>query len=208
MILFKMSVVCLCFASLFSCNQQQPAQTQTDMKYKNEVIENMMTRRSIRNYKEGAVARETMDEILNCGINAPSGMNRQSWEVRVIDNPETIARFKSLLVASNPETKAEAVEGCFRGAPTLVFVANDPSYDFSPIDCGLLSENIMLSAWSLGVGSVCLGSPIRYLAKSPEAIQMLGFSEGYVPIICIGLGYPNESPDAKPRDNAKIKYLD
>ena len=206
--LFKMSVVCLCFASLFSCNQQQPAQTQTDMKYKNEVIENMMTRRSIRNYKEGAVARETMDEILNCGINAPSGMNRQSWEVRVIDNPETIARFKSLLVASNPETKAEAVEGCFRGAPTLVFVANDPSYDFSPIDCGLLSENIMLSAWSLGVGSVCLGSPIRYLAKSPEAIQMLGFSEGYVPIICIGLGYPNESPDAKPRDKAKIKYLD
>lgn len=178
------------------------------MKYKNEVIENMMTRRSIRNYKEGAVARETMDEILNCGINAPSGMNRQSWEVRVIDKPETIARFKSLLVASNPETKAEAVEGCFRGAPTLVFVANDPSYDFSPIDCGLLSENIMLSAWSLGVGSVCLGSPIRYLAKSPEAIQMLGFSEGYVPIICIGLGYPNESPDAKPRDNAKIKYLD
>ena len=206
--LFKMSVVCLCFASLFSCNQQQPAQTQTDMKYKNEVIENMMTRRSIRNYKEGAVARETMDEILNCGINAPSGMNRQSWEVRVIDNPETIASFKSLLVASNPETKAEAVEGCFRGAPTLVFVANDPSYDFSPIDCGLLSENIMLSAWSLGVGSVCLGSPIRYLAKSPEAIQMLGFSEGYVPIICIGLGYPNESPDAKSRDNAKIKYLD
>ena len=206
--LLKMSVVCLCFASLFSCNQQQPAQTQTDMKYKNEVIENMMTRRSIRNYKEGAVARETMDEILNCGINAPSGMNRQSWEVRVIDNPETIASFKSLLVASNPETKAEAVEGCFRGAPTLVFVANDPSYDFSPIDCGLLSENIMLSAWSLGVGSVCLGSPIRYLAKSPEAIQMLGFSEGYVPIICIGLGYPNESPDAKSRDNAKIKYLD
>ncbi len=206
--LLKMSVVCLCFASLFSCNQQQPAQTQTDMKYKNEVIENIMTRRSIRNYKEGAVARETMDEILNCGINAPSGMNRQSWEVRVIDNPETIARFKSLLVASNPDTKPEAVEGCFRGAPTLVFVANDPSYDFSPIDCGLLSENIMLSAWSLGVGSVCLGSPIRYLAKSPEAIQMLGFSEGYVPIICIGLGYPNESPDAKPRDNAKIKYLD
>ena len=178
------------------------------MKYKNEVIENIMTRRSIRNYKEGAVARETMDEILNCGINAPSGMNRQSWEVRVIDNPETIARFKSLLVASNPDTKPEAVEGCFRGAPTLVFVANDPSYDFSPIDCGLLSENIMLSAWSLGVGSVCLGSPIRYLAKSPEAIQMLGFSEGYVPIICIGLGYPNELPDAKPRDNAKIKYLD
>ena len=111
------------------------------------------------------------------------------------------------MVNANKDVKPEMVEGCFRGAPTLVFIANDPSYDFSPIDCGLLSENIMLSAWSLGVGSVCLGSPIRFLAKSPEATQMLGFSEGYTPIICIGLGYPDESPDAKPRDKAKIQYL-
>jgi nitroreductase len=181
------------------------------MKYKNVVIENMMTRRSIRNYKEGAVARETMDEILNCGINAPSGMNRQSWEVRVIDNPETIARFKSLLVASNPETKAEAVEGCFRGAPTLVFVANDPSYDFSPIDCGLLSENIMLSAWSLGVGSICLGSPVRMINENPACapiLERLGFSDGYEFCLCVGLGYADETPAAKPRDKAKVKYVE
>ena len=166
-----------------------------------------MSRRSIRKYKDGPVARETMDKILECGINAPSGMNRQSWEIRVIDNPETSAKFKEAMVKSNNDVKPEMVEGCFRGAPTLIFIANDPSYDFSPIDCGLLSENIMLSAWSLGVGSVCLGSPIRFLAKSPEATQMLGFSEGYTPIICIGLGYPDESPEAKPRDKAKIKYL-
>ena len=100
------------------------------------------------------------------------------------------------------------IEGCFRGAPTMVFVANDPAYDFSAIDCGLLSENIMLSAWSLGVGSVCLGSPVRFLLNSPEAMTRLGFSEGYRPIICIGLGYPDESPEAKPRDAGKVKFID
>ena len=149
-----------------------------------------------------------METILKCGINAPSGMNKQSWEVRVIDNPQAIAKFKELLVQGNPQAKAEAVEGCFRNAPTLVFVANDPSYDFSAIDCGLLSQNIMLSAWSLGVGSVCLGSPIRFLNNSPLALEMLGFTPGYRPIICIGLGYALESPEAKPRDESKIKFIE
>ena len=90
----------------------------------------------------------------------------------------------------------------------MIFIANDPSYDCSPVDCGLLSENIMLSAWSLGVGSVCLGSPVRFLRNSPEALEKLGFSEGYEPIICIGLGYADEAPEAKPRDMGKVRFVD
>ena len=167
-----------------------------------------MARRSIRKYTGEAVNRETLQTILECGINAPSGMNKQSWEVRVMDNPELIGKLKGLMVQANQESSVQAVEGCFRGAPTLVFIANAGDYDFSAIDCGLLSENIMLSAWSLGVGSVCLGSPIRYINKSAEALQMLGFSEGYNPIICIGLGYAQESPEAKPRDIEKIKFIE
>lgn len=177
-------------------------------KAENAVIESIMTRRSIRSYKEGAVARKTMETILECGINAPNGMNRQSWEVRVIDNPEVIGKLKEYMVQGNPQAKPEAVTGSFRGAPTLVFIANDPSYDLSAIDCGLLSENIILSAWSMGIGSVCLGIPMRFIKNSPEAVQMLQFSEGFNPILCIGLGYPNETPDAKPRDKSKIKYIE
>ena len=178
------------------------------MKEGNPVIENIMARRSIRKYKAEPVSRATMDTILMCGINAPNGMNRQSWEVRVVDKPEVMAEIKEYMKTANPDVKPEMIEGCFRGAPTMVFVANDPAYDFSAIDCGLLSENIMLSAWSLGVGSVCLGSPVRFLLNSPEAMTRLGFSEGYRPIICIGLGYPDESPEAKPRDAGKVKFID
>ena len=203
----RTAVIPALVATIISCNTQT-SENNTDMRTQNAVIENIMSRRSIRQYKEGPVARETMGTILECGINAPNGMNRQSWEVRVMDNPETIGKLKEFMVQANPEANPEGVTGCFRGAPTLVFVANDPSYDFSAIDCGLLSENIMLSAWSLGVGSVCLGSPIRFIRNSPEALRLLGFSENYAPIICIGLGYPNESPDAKPRDASKVKYID
>ena len=194
----------LCLAGVISC-KQAPVETCDKA---DAVIENIMARRSIRKYKEGPVARETMQTILECGINAPSGQNKQSWEVRVVDNPETMNEIISLMAAGNPAADPGMIKGCFRGCPTMIFIANDPSYDFSVIDCGLLSQNIMLSGHALGVGSVCLGSPVRFLRNSPEAIAKLGFSEGYTPVICIGMGYPDEAPEAKPRDFGKVKFVD
>ena len=194
----------LCLAGVISC-KQAPVETCDKA---DAVIENIMARRSIRKYKEGPVARETMQTILECGINAPSGQNRQSWEVRVVDNPETMDEIISLMAAGNPAADPGMIKGCFRGCPTMIFIANDQSYDFSVIDCGLLSQNIMLSGHALGVGSVCLGSPVRFLRNAPEAIAKLGFSEGYTPVICIGMGYPDEVPEAKPRDFGKVKFVD
>ncbi|MBR4882842.1 MAG: nitroreductase [Bacteroidales bacterium] len=201
-----LSVVLAC--AVISCAPSAENSNEKKENAMNPVIENIMARRSIRQYKPEPVKRETMDVILKCGINAPNGMNKQSWEVRVVDQPEKIAEIKAAMVKANPQMKPEMVEGCFRNAPTLVFVGTDGSYDFASIDCGLLSQNIMLSAWSLGVGSVCLGSPIRFIMESPEALSMLQFSEGYKPVICIGLGYAAESPEAKPRDINKVKYIE
>ena len=191
----------LCLLLAASCNQ--PA---NESEMKNEVIENIMSRRSIRKYTAEPVSRETLMKIMECGINAPNGQNKQSWEVRIVDSPELMAEMSEAMGAAHGGN--DFAKGCFRGAPVMVFIANDPAYDFSVIDCGLLSENIMLSGWSLGVGSVCLGSPIRFLRNSPEAMAKLGFSEGYTPVICIGMGYPAESPQAKPRDFGKVRFVD
>ena len=199
---FNLIIACLGIMCASSCCQTQKQQDNME----NQVIETIMARRSIRKYKAEPVDRETMMKILECGINAPSGQNKQSWEVRVVDNPELMAQMSQAMADGHPGM--EFAKECFRGAPVMVFIARDLSYDFSPYDCGLLAENIMLSAWSLGVGSVCLGSPVRFLMNSPQAMDRLGFSEGYTPIICIGLGYPDESPEAKPRDAGKVKFID
>ena len=201
---FHIFFTVLCLATAVSCSQQQNAAEEGG----NAVIENIMSRRSIRSYKDCTVGRDTLQTILECGINAPSGQNRQSWEVRVVDNPAVMEEIIRLMAADNPEVDSGAIKGCFRGAPTMVFIANDPSYDFSVIDCGLLSENIMLSGWAMGVGSVCLGSPVRFLRNAPDAIEKLGFSEGYEFCLCIGFGYALENPDAKPRDMSKVRFID
>ena len=173
----------------------------------NAVIENIMSRRSIRKYRNEPVSREVMHEIALCGINAPNGQNKQSWEVRIVDNPEFQNEIKAVMAAAGGERAA----GCFYNAPVWVFIARDNSYDFSTIDCGLLAENMMLSAHSLGVGSVCLGSPVRFILTSPrkdKVLSKLGFSEGYELCLCIAFGYTDETPAAKPRDINKVKFID
>lgn len=181
-----------------------------------EAVDNViMSRRSIRNYKQIPVSRDTMQVILKAGINAPNGQNRQSWEIRVVDNPDTMSEIKAAMSAANPDVPMAG--DSFRNAPVMAFIAADTSYDFSLLDCGMLSENMVLSAWSMGVGSICLGSPVRFLDGSesirsnPEirkVMDKLDFSEGYQLVLCVGFGYPLESPDAKPRDESKFKFVD
>lgn len=183
--------------------------TQTEKEMKNEVIENIMSRRSIRSYKAETVDKETLRKIMECGINAPSGQNKQSWEVRIIDNPQLLNQMSEAMGQAHPGNDFAKV--CFRGAPVMVFIARDRSYDFSAYDCGLLAQNIMLSAWSLGVGSVCLGSPVRFLTDNEickPLVDKLEFSEGYEFCLCIGLGYADEAPEAKPRDMGKVKFIE
>ena len=177
----------------------------------NATIESIMTRRSIRKYKDIPVSRDILNTIMECGIYAPNGQNKQSWEVRIVDNPALLAEMSEAMAAGHPDMPAEFAKGCFRGAPVMVFIARDLSYDFSAYDCGLMAENIMLSAWSMGVGSICLGSPVRFLTDNDVCkpyVEKLGFSEGYELCLCVGLGYADETPDAKPRDMGKVKFVE
>lgn len=202
-ILCGLSIITM--ASCGNCNEQPVAECKSDNS--KAVIENIMSRRSIRKYKQQPVARDTMKLILECGINAPNGQNKQSWEVRVVDNAATLDRIKEAMSAGRDMN----VGSCFRNAPVMTFIARDKSYDFSAYDCGLLAENMMLSATSLGVGSICLGSPVRFIMDSPckdEILAMLGFSEGYELCLCVGFGYADEAPAAKPRVWNKIKFID
>ena len=172
----------------------------------------MMSRRSIRAYKDSVISRETLDEIMRCGINAPNGKNLQSYEIRVIDSPALIDSITAAVVKDQPEVGArEGFKNIFVNAPCVLCIAYDKSYDMAQVDCGLLGENIILAAWAKGIGSCCLGSSARWLKDSPSAkpyLDRLGFSEGYELLYCIALGYPDETPDAKPRKDDMIKYVE
>lgn len=206
----------LCLCAAVGCtapaSQQENVKATEGMSQSEAVIKTIMDRRSVRKYKPQPVNRDTMQVILNCGINAPNGQNKQSWAIRVVDNPEYINGLTEIYKKVNPQVAEDPdFKNMFRNAPTVVFIAHDTAYDFSQVDCGLLGENMVLSAWSMGIGSCCLGSPIRFMTTRSEAagyLKKLNLPEGYELLYCIAFGYPDESPAAKPRDAQKIQFVE
>ena len=201
------------------CEKETPACCEKHKKAEcceNPVIGAIMARRSVRHYTGQAVPREVLQKIAECGVNAPNAMNRQSWEVRIIDSEEYLNGVTEVIQKGSPfaqeEKKDPKFRNAFRNATAAIAVAcPDDETGMSLINVGLLGENICLAAQSLGLGSVVMAGPVMMMNRNPEAkpfLDKLGFSEGYKLRIIIGLGYPDEAPEAKPRDLAKIQFVD
>lgn len=177
----------------------------------NAVVEAIMARRSIRKYQDKPVPRELLQKVAECGVNAPNAMNAQRWEVRIVDDPAFIHGVSEVYKAVYPEAVAREAgfKNMFRNAPAIICVAAVPSR-YAGIDTGLMGENMMLAAYSFGLGTCCLGGPVEFLAHNPQAAEYykrLNFSEGYELQYILAIGYPDEAPAAKPRDLKKIQFV-
>lgn len=206
----KLSFIIAGMLALASCSNNESTQ---NVNNDSESVENViMARRSIRQYTTQTISHDTLDQIIKCGINAPNGQARQAYELRVVNDPKLLKEISDAVLKDNHEMSLKpGADNIFFGARAVVFIGNDTNYDMSQVDCGLLGENIILSAWSKGIGSCCMAHPVRLMKESESCapyIQKLGFSAGYNLLYSIALGYPNESPDAKPRKEDMIKYVE
>jgi nitroreductase len=177
----------------------------------NPVIQAIMNRRSIRKYLDKPVEHEKLEIIADCAINAPSGSNRQPWEVRIIENQELLAQINEVFMKENaPQIKRDKnFKNLFRNAPNIIIVCT-PTKGGGQIDAGMLGQNIMLAAQSMGLGTCCLGGPVRFLLSNEKCkffVDRLDIPADYKLNYIIAIGYPDEQPNAKPRDAAKVKYI-
>jgi nitroreductase len=105
----------------------------------------------------------------------------------------------------------EGFRNFFRNAPTVAFIACPVESYSGEYDCGLLSENMMLSAWSMGIGSCCLGSvvPVMNSEEAKPYMERLQLPEDYKLLVAIAFGYPaGENPVAPERDATKAYYVE
>ena len=177
----------------------------------NPVLSSIMARRSIRKYLDKPVEHEKLEVIVKCGINAPSGMNRQPWIVRVVEDQKLIADVTEVFKQENPEQVArdKDFKNMFRNAPNLICVCT-PANGGGELDAGLLGENMMLAAQSMGLGTCCLGGPVRFLLSNDKCkffLDRLDIPADYKLNYILAIGYPDEQPDAKLRDVSKVKYI-
>ena len=175
-------------------SRDQIATIETDMQMEvNPVLRNIMARRSVRKYLDKPVEHKKLETVALAGINAPSAMNRQNWTIRIIEDQKLMADVKDMC----------------RNAPNLICVCAPTDGRFD-LDAGLLGENMMLAAQSLGLGTCIQTGPIRFLTTDEKAKAFrdsLDIPEGYKLLFVISIGYPDEQPEAKPRDASKIEFI-
>jgi nitroreductase len=179
----------------------------------NEVLENIKNRRSVRSYRPDPIPRDILKKIIEAGNMAPTGVGRQPWRFVVVEDPEfkrklSQVAFKFLKGGERPEIykllkymQARYEEPIYHSAPVILFVIGtataSPTHlkESEAIDCALASQNIMLAACSLGIGSCMVGLGSMGLKDDPEIVEALELKEDetlYLPIV---LGYPDSYPE-------------
>ena len=178
----------------------------------NEVIQTIMSRRSIRKYLDKPVEHEKLALIAKCGIHAPNAINEQPWAVRVVESPDFIKGTTEIFKKENPEQvkRDPSFKNIYRNAPNIIVVASPKGNSWGLLNVGLMGENMMLAAKSLGLGTCCLGSPIRFLQDNEACkpyLSQLNLPKDYEICYILAVGYPDEAPEAKPRDESKIEFV-
>ena len=157
----------------------------------NETIKTLLERRSIRGYKKDLVPAEILDQILEAGEYAPSGMGMQGTMMVVTQNAELVAKLSQM----NADVMGSGADP-FYGAPTVIIVFADSE------NGSLVMGNLMNAAHALGVDS-CWIHRAREVFDSPEGKALKaqwGVPESYVGIGHCVLGYRSgEYPEAKAR---------
>ena len=187
-------------------------QAQDCCKKGNDVIETIMSRRSIRKYLDKTVEHEKLATVAKCGINAPSALNQQTWAVRVVEDQNFIKETTEIFKKERPEqVKRDAnFKNMYRNAPNIIVVATPKGDSWGLLNAGLLGENMMIAAKALELGTCCLGSAARFLQDTDACkpyVAKLNLPNDYEICYVLAIGYPDETPEAKQRDESKIEYI-
>lgn len=173
----------------------------------NDVIRAMEERRSVRAYTDEMPTKEQIDQVVEAGLWAASGMNNQGPIVVAITNRELRDRLSRM----NAEIMG-APEGTdpFYGAPVVLVVLAPRDKPTHVYDGSLVMGNLLLAAHALGLGSCWIHrAKEEFDTEEGKAILAeLGVEGGYEGIGHCILGYPAQGPEPKPRKDGRVFYAE
>ena len=166
----------------------------------NEVIKTIKERRSIRSYTTDIPDRALIDEVINAGLAAASGMNRQNTYLVAVRDKET----RDLLSKINAGVMDRDGDP-FYGAPCVVVVLAAPDMTYLE-DGSLVLGNLMNAAHALGLGSCWIhrAKQTFELPVGKELLKKWGLPEDLIGIGNCILGFEAEAPAEKPRKEGRI----
>jgi nitroreductase len=165
-----------------------------------DVMDLIFSRRSIRQYTEQEVSKETVTLLLQAAMAAPSAANGRPWEFVAVTDKAVLTELR------------EALPGHYNGQAAIAVCANlalassPASERFWQQDLGAATENILLAATGLGLGSVWTGG---YPGQERVEIlrRVLGIPESVIPMCLIWIGYSAEiKPPRTQYDEQRVHW--
>ena len=200
----------LCAATMllcYACKEQTVPAIIDDKPQKNVAMENLLTRRSVRQYTAEIPPREVIAEICEAGTYAPTGMNRQSPIIIAV----TDRAIRDSLSRLNARVMGNDSIDPFYGAPVVLVVLADKNVHTYLEDGSLVMGNLLNAAHAKGLGS-CWIHRAREVFEMPEGKQILadlGIEGDYVGIGNCILGYVDgDYPEARPRKDNWVYWME
>lgn len=184
----------------------------------NETISSIKNRRSTRVFLPEQIKEEELKVIIDAGLSAPSAHNQQTWHFTVVQNKEILDQLSNAAKEVGKNVDDEFIQQlannekfhAFYNAPTVVIVSGDKNGFMSEVNSGAATQNMLIAAESLGIGSCWVGY-ISYLLgseKGEEYKKRLGIPNTYQPYYAAALGYKkSERINAPAKRENTVSYI-
>lgn len=164
-------------------------------KEERNLLEIIKKRRSIRKYKDKKIPDELVKKILEAGRWAPSAANNQPWRFVVVNKKEIIRKL-------GKNSRYFSVNKHVEDSPLIIVIYTSKRHKWVDLDCGMAAQNMMLEAYSLGIGSCFIGAYRERRIK-----EILSLSENTRIVGIITFGYPEEILEKEERYRFKLEEI-
>ena len=156
-----------------------------------EIIDLILSRRSIRQFTSASVKDETLTLLLKAAMSAPTACNSQPWEFVVVTQKEVLDRIHAKLLFARYNAPA-AIVVC----GNVSIANNSAARDHWVQDCSAATENILIAAAGMGLGAVWIGV-YPYPGKIKPLAEVLGIPDHVTPLSMVYIGYPAERKEPR-----------
>jgi nitroreductase len=166
-----------------------------------EIIDIILSRRSIRQFTPEIVDKETLTLLLKAAMSAPTACNSQPWEFIVVTQKETLDQIRDKLLFARYNAPA-AIVVC----GNVDIANNSAARDHWVQDCSAATENILIAAAGMGLGAVWIGI-YPYPSKIKPLSEVLGIPENVIPLSVVYIGHPAEAKEPRTQyDEHKVYW--
>ena len=183
-----------------------------------DLKEAIYTRRAVREFTAVPVPDETLRELIDAAVQAPSAVNQQPWSFCVVRDKLLLARIsgeaKAYMLRTSPMALSHHFQGIlsdpkfdiFYHAPALIVISSVGESPWAIENCALAAENLMLAAHAAGLGTCWIGFAQTWLG-TPEGKAALSLPPKYAPVAPIIVGHPKSATPPVPRKEPEIHWM-